>query len=352
MTNYEMLQEALLKYDKNYISEYLFVDKNTTSRWNKLKDVPKQYHYDLCNLLNIKIDYSKMTFEEKDQFFTSDESVKFCLKRLKEKLEEFNIDSKDYIYIEPSAGSGSFYKYLPYDRRIGLDIEPRLEEIIKRNYLEWSPDDISKKYIVVGNPPFGLRGNLALRFINHSSKFSDFVAFILPPLFDSNGKGSCKKRVRGMNLIHSEEIDPKFYYPDGTVVNVNVVFQIWAKNFKVENIVETCSEYIKVYSLSDGGTPSTTRNLKMLDSCDLYLPSTCFGINNMKYYTNFEELPHRRGYGVKILKDKNLVLDLLKNSIWTDECFKSTNSALNLRTSIIENVLIKNGFIDKKKESN
>ena len=33
--------------------------------------------------------YSKMTFEEKDQFFTSEESVKFCLKRLKEKLKEF-----------------------------------------------------------------------------------------------------------------------------------------------------------------------------------------------------------------------------------------------------------------------
>ena len=28
---------------------------------------------------------------------------------------------------------------------------------------------------------------------------------------------------------------------------------------------------IKVYSLSDGGTPSTTRNKDMLYSCDIYL---------------------------------------------------------------------------------
>jgi len=348
MTNYEMLQEALLKYDKSYISEYLFVDKNTISRWNKLKDVPKQYHYDLCNLLNIEIDYSKMTFEEKDQFFTSDESVKFCLKRLKEKLKEFDIDSKNYIYIEPSAGSGSFYKYLPYDRRIGLDIEPRHEEIIKKNYLEWSPDDSSKKYIVVGNPPFGLRGNLALRFINHSSKFSDFVAFILPPLFDSSGKGTCKGRVKNMNLIHSEKIDNNFFYPDGSTVNVNVIFQIWSKNIKIDSNTESCDEYIKVYSLSDGSTPSTTRNKKMLNSCDLYLPSTCFGSHNMRYYDNFEDLPHRRGYGIKIKKDISVILDLLKSTNWVDESFKSTNSALNLRTSIIEEVLIKNGFINKK----
>ena len=200
---------------------------------------------------------------------------------------------------------------------------------------------MNKKYIVIGNPPFGLRGNLALRFINHSSKFSEFVAFILPPLFDSNGKGSCMKRVKNMNLIHTEEISPKFLYPDGKEVNVNCIFQIWSKNFSSIVKNESCSDYIKIYSVSDGGTSSTTRNKKVLNQCDIYLPSTCFS-NKMKVYYNFEDLPHRRGYGIKILKDFDKVKNILVKNNWLEESFKSTNSATNLRMSIIENVLIRN----------
>jgi hypothetical protein len=352
MNNFELLEKVLLKYDLNYLKDYLFLDKNTINRWLLLKDVPKYYYYDLCNLLDIEIDYTKLSFEEKDQFFTSEESVKYCISVFKNKLNELNVDYKDYIYIEPSAGNGSFYKFLPIDRRIGLDIEPRYDGVIKQNYLNWEPIEKDKKYIVLGNPPFGLRGNLALRFIKHSEKFSDFVAFILPPLFSSSGKGSCMNRIKGMNLIHSEIIDPKFYYPDGGIVNVNVIFQIWSKNFKVDIKVDKCSEYIKIYSLSDGGTPGSTRNKKMLNECDIYLPSTCFGVSKMKHYFDFEELPHRRGYGIKILKESELILEILKKTNWSDESFKSTNSALNLRISIIENILTRNGFIDRKEESN
>ena len=41
------------------------------------------------------------------------------------------------------------------------------------------PEKINK-YVVIGNPPFGLRGQLALKFINHSYDFADYVCFILP----------------------------------------------------------------------------------------------------------------------------------------------------------------------------
>ena len=56
----------------------------------------------------------------------------------------------------------------------------------------------------------------------------------------------------------------------------------------------------KVLSLSDGGTPSTTRNKAFLESCDLYLPSTCYKKEDVMLYPNFESLPFRRGYGVII----------------------------------------------------
>ena len=88
----------------------------------------------------------------------------------------------------------------------------------------------------------------------------------------------------------------------------------------------------------------------MLHACDVYLPSTCFSSKTnvtMKAYDDFEKLPHRRGYGIKILKDNEKVKAALLSIEWQKESFLGTNSSLNLRTSIIENALIKKGFIDK-----
>jgi hypothetical protein len=339
----ELLDGAIEKHGFDGVVDYMSINKNTLSRWYKLNSVPSYYYFDLCSLNEIDVNYDDFSFAEKDQFFTHKDTAKYCLGILKEKLVELDVDSKEYIFIEPSAGDGSFYNYLPVDRKIGLDIQPRIAGLKSENYLNWTPDDLSKKYIVVGNPPFGLRGNLALRFINHSSKFSEFVAFILPPLFYSTGKGSCMARVKDMNLIHSEEISPKFLYPDGKEVSVNCIFQIWSKNFSSNILRDSCSEYIKIYSLSDGGTSGTTRNKKMLNECDIYLPSTCFS-NNMKVFYDFESLPHRRGYGIKILKDFDRVKNVIESTNWLEKSFKSTNSATNLRMSIIEDVLIENNI--------
>jgi hypothetical protein len=340
---YDLFLMSLEKYGINHLVDEMQVNKNTINRWLLLKNVPKYYFFDLCNLLEVDVDYSKFSVQEKDQFFTSKETVIYCLSVLNNKLKELDVNESEYTFIEPSAGDGSFYNELPEDRRIGLDIEPKSEGIIIGNFLKWNPSEL-KKYVTVGNPPFGLRGNLALRFINHSSQFSEFVAFIVPQLFDSDGKGSCKGRVKGMNLIHSEKIKPDFYYPDGSNVIVNVVFQIWSKNFKLDNDKLSCSDFIKIYSVSDGGTPGTTRNKEMLYKCDLYLPTTCFGVENMKLYENFEDLPQRRGYGIIILKDYERVMAAFKTINWSDSSFRSTNGAFNIRFDLIEKSITEYGI--------
>jgi predicted RNA methylase len=82
------------------------------------------------------------------------------------------------------------------ENTLAFDIEPKDNRIIKQDFLDWEPNlDPSKKYIVIGNPPFGLRGQKALQFINKAFTFADFVCFILPPLFNSDGRGSPKKRI-------------------------------------------------------------------------------------------------------------------------------------------------------------
>ena len=335
--NIELLKQILKKYPINDLKDKLNISKGTINRWIKLNKVPKQYTFELYRLLNIEIDYTKYSIKEKDQYYTPIKTVMYCYNTLKNILLKYNNNINKYIFIEPSAGDGSFLKILPKHKRIGLDIEPKHEEIIKGNYLTWEPENKDIKYIVIGNPPFGLRGHLALKFINHSYKFADYVCFILPQLFESDGKGVPRKRVKNYNLIHSKKIDSHFYQPDKKELKINCIFQIWSKNDTNDKykLKKYNNDILKIYSLSDGGTPSTIRNKKMFNKCDIYIPSTCFGKSNMKYYKSFNTLPNKRGYGIVFNKDKNININKFKNIKWEDISFLSTNSAYNLRSSKI-----------------
>jgi hypothetical protein len=350
-TAFNLLSELLQTHSENFILEKLFIHKGTFKRWLLKKNVPQNYFNDLNELLNNKYPIQN-SFRAKDQFFTTKEISNYCYQKTLEILKHLDIEEEKYVFIEPSAGCCNFYKILPAKRRIGIDIEPKgnlQNELMKQNYLDYIPPD--GKYIVIGNPPFGLRGNLALRFINHSYKFADVVAFILPPLFNSTGKGVPMTRIKGYKLAHTEKLPlNSFEYPNEEKVSIATIFQAWVKvntdKITIENKKE-CKSFIKIYSLSDGGMPSNTRNKKMIGNCDAYLPSTCF--KGMFAYKSFEELPNKRGYGVVFLKAKEGLKDLFFNKIkWQNIAFLSTNSAINLRTDLIENAVINNGFYDGK----
>ena len=337
----DILNKLLKQKSYSSISQNLNISIGTVKRWIELKRVPKQYTFDLMKLANIDIDYSKFNYKEKDQFFTPIEISKYCYSKFIDILNENGDSNIDYTYIEPSAGNGRFLTLLPKDKRIGMDIEPKSDEILKHDFLEWK-HMINKKYVVIGNPPFGLRGQLALKFINHSSKFADYVCFILPQMFESDGKGVTRKRVKGLNLIHSENLNNDFESPNGKCINVKCIFQVWAKNHMniKYTILPKKNKNINIYSLSYGETPSTTRNKKMLYKCDIYLPSTCFGKDNMKYYDNFDLLPGKKGYGIIFINNKKENLDKFRSINWSNIGFLSTNSAINIRTSQILNEFI------------
>jgi hypothetical protein len=343
----DLLQKLLEKNTIKVISEKLNLSSGTLLRWIELKDIPQSYEFDLLKLSNIKIDYSKYSSKQKDQFFTPVDTAKKCFDIFCKELKKVNENEDDFHYIEPSAGEGSFLKVLPKNKTIGLDIDPKSENIQQKDYLEWKPSEsnllsesklpFDLKYVVFGNPPFGLRGHLALRFINHSFEFADYVCFILPQLFESDGKGVPRKRVKGYNLLYSGKIDSNFYEPDKTEIKINTIFQIWSKNHKNKDfdIKEYKSETMKIFSMSDGGTVSTTRNKDMIGKCDIYIPSTCFGKENMKCYSCFEDLPGRKGYGILFIHDKQDMINKVLKIKWDEVAFLSTNSAYNLRSSQI-----------------
>jgi len=335
----------------NEIVNKLFIHKGTLKGWLALKRVPDNYYNDINHLLGNKYE-SNDSYREKDQFYTNKEISNYCYRQTLKIMKKLSIDAENYVFIEPSAGCCNFYSILPKNRRIGIDIDPKgslAKELIKVNYLDYEPKE-NRKYVVIGNPPFGLRGNLALRFINHSYNFADLVAFILPPLFNSTGKGVPMKRIKNYKLAHSEKLPlNSFQYPNGESVAIATIFQVWTKintnKIKVEE-KKTCKTIVKIFSLSDGGTPSSTRNKNMIGKCDVYLPSTCF--SGMQAYNSFEELPNKRGYGIVFHRSKKELTDIFFSINWKKAAFLSTNSAVNLRTDLIEKEIIKRGFYDEQ----
>lgn len=324
---------------KNMIKE-LNVNKGTVSRWELKKEIPPQYFNEINRLLGNKYELDineKDKYKINDQFFTPPEEAKRLIELTIDFITlNYNVDLSEYQLIEPSAGSGAFLNNFPKDlKKIGLDLEPQNKKIRKQNYFEFSTN---KKSIVIGNPPFGLRGMLALKFINHSSKFADFVCFILPPLFNSNGKGTPGTRVKGYKLVKEINIDNNnFTYPDGEKAKVHSIFQIWtkldSKKITPIELKKPISKYMRVVSLSDGGSPSSRRNVSLFDKCDIYLPSTTF--QKIRSFDSFKELPHKRGYGVILDKKYKKHIQNIKDLDWNKISFKSTNSANNLRSQLI-----------------
>jgi hypothetical protein len=343
MNTWNLFNKALGLKGVKGLANSLSIHQGTVKRWLLLEQVPDHYWFDFARILDINVDYESFSAKEKDQFFTDPVTAVTCFTAVHDVLISHDVNLSEYTFIEPSAGDGSFFNLLPPSRRIGIDIEPRHPEVISHDFLTWKPPP--GKYICIGNPPFGLRGHLALQFIQRASEYCDYVCFILPQLFNSNGKGSCKSRLTSLGLLHSMPINNDFHYPDGTSVTVNSVFQIWSKYHQTIEDIPQLPASVRLVSLSDGGTPATTRNKSLHGCCDFYLPSTVFGKSNMHLYSSFDELPGRKGYGILIDNLTQDVVHSIEAIDWSEVAFVSTNNAYNLRFDLIAKSLIQSSHL-------
>ena len=71
-----------------------------------------------------------------DKFYTNIHIVHECISNFNN-LYDMNIFD---LVIEPSAGSGNFLLNIKHNNKIGLDIEPEHESIIKKSFFEYYPD--------------------------------------------------------------------------------------------------------------------------------------------------------------------------------------------------------------------
>jgi len=108
---------------------------------------------------------------ELDKFYTPKQVAKDCIDTFWRTC--FDVTE----IIEPSAGNGAFSLQIP--NCIAYDLEPEHESVIRQDFLKL---DLPYKYgrLIIGNPPFGDRNNLARSFYKKATELCDAIAFILP----------------------------------------------------------------------------------------------------------------------------------------------------------------------------
>jgi predicted RNA methylase len=150
---------------------------------------------------------------ESDKYYTPVELAKYCIDKTYEIIGEENISE----VIEPSAGNGSFSSQI--NNCMAYDIEPENEEIIRQDFLELDLK-YKKGRLIIGNPPFGTRGSLAVKFFKKAIELGDYVAFILPISQYKN-----TQKMYEFDLIYSEDLGIKKY----SDIDIHCCFNIYKR---------------------------------------------------------------------------------------------------------------------------
>lgn len=247
-----------------------------------------------------------------DKYYTSDYLAKNLTKKAVEIIGLDNISE----FLEPSAGNGVFLKYLPKSY-LAYDILPESPEIIKGNFLDIDLN-YKKGRCIIGNPPFGERNNLVIKFYKKSINLADYICFILP-ISQLNNNYSLYE----FDLIYSEDLSIKEY----SGIPIHCCFNIFERpergfnkkpNYKLKDIE------IKEYRRNN----NNSNNNIFLDF-DIGICSFGKGI--------IGKIPSRRGeyakefyFKINNQEKKEEILNLIKNTDWEKEVCKGSSGQLNL----------------------
>ena len=168
------------------------------------------------------------TARKLDQFYTSRKVSSLCFDIFLNTVER---RSDDWL-LEPSAGDGAFLelmiKHAGVVQCIGIDLDPKCVRAARGDFLtEFNPLQVSGKWHVCGNPPFGKGSSLAVRFFNRAAEFAETIAFIVPMTFR---KDSIQKRLDGrFHLVSDTELPLESFIFEGKPYSVPCCFQIWKR---------------------------------------------------------------------------------------------------------------------------
>lgn len=156
-----------------------------------------------------------------DLYATAPDAAKACVGTLHDIMREAGRDPESYQYVEPSAGTGPFLKWLPPDT-IAMDILPRHPAVQQGEFLTWEPPHSDRPYAVVGAPPLGHYSDVTVAFINRALSFADMAGMVV-----RHHVGN--RQVRGRHL-HTTPLDSMSATDlTGGPTPYQMEWRVWAK---------------------------------------------------------------------------------------------------------------------------
>lgn len=254
-----------------------------------------------------------------DKFYTKEDVAINCISKV-------NINDYELV-IDPCCGDGAFYNNINHSNKIGIDLDPNMEGVIRHDFLTWSlNENIDRsKVLVISNPPFGKQGSLAMNFIKKSTEFSDTIAFILPLSFS---KQSVKNRIPTFYHLEYEEILAEdSFLLDKSDYKVKCVFQIWKRKEYARNYVENEKEVGFRYNKSNIDSDFSVRRV------GIYAGKASIDLNKSKQSHYFIEI-----------KDKNkleYIISEINKLKWNDLTVGPRSISKGELTPIINNIIEK-----------
>lgn len=242
-----------------------------------------------------------------DKYYTPKELAKYCISKTKEIIGEQNITE----YLEPSAGSGVFLDYLP-EGIFAYDIEPEDGRIIKQDYLTLELSH-KKGRCIIGNPPFGTRNTLSVKFYKKSIQICDYIAFILPiSQLDNN------QQMYEFDLIYSKDLGKKIY----TDRSLHCCFNIYRRN--INGLNKKTNYKLKDVDIIE--VRQRSKNVTDYDIAICNLGKGCVG-KEIKFSGQYS---HELYIKINNFKLKNKIMTLIKNTNWEKDICKGISGQITL----------------------
>ena len=245
-----------------------------------------------------------------DKYYTSSELAEYCVNKTKEIIGEDNIAE----YIEPSAGSGVFLDCLdkPY---LAYDIEPEDNRIQKQDYLALGLN-YKKGRCIIGNPPFGVKNTLTVKFYKQSIKFGDYISFILPISQLNNNQ-----QMYEFDLVYSEDLGER-HYSDR---KVHCCFNIYKR--PISGLNKKTKIKLQCMTITE-----VRLNNKIVDNYDLRLLAWGTGFNGLRLggFLSEKDKKYAKEFYIKIHSEKykSQIIKLLKEVDWVKEYFMTATPNL------------------------
>ena len=240
---------------------------------------------------------------EKDKYYTPQHIVDLVIQRTKEVIGLDNISE----FIEPSAGNVAFLdKLYELGKPVyAYDLYPERDDIKEQDFLK-----LDKEYVrgtcIIGNPPFGIKNTLSVKFYKKSISLCDYIVFILPISQLNNNQ-----QMYEFDLIHSEDLKIQNY----TNKNVHCCLNIYKKPVNLLNDKPK-------FHLKDVKIIESRFSNKIPKEYDVKLLAWGTGLNNLKLggFLESDSKEYSKVFYIKINKQeyKYDIINILKNVKWEE----------------------------------